>query len=143
MYFHMTQLRSASSHAAETVIDAASVGRDDLARVATATSVMGHQQSEEFTFSPWGFKREKHTSALLQSKAGSSNHLNLSAAVYPSLSCSFYSFYYRSHPPLPLPRPRPPSPKFSQFPFRFSARALGHGHSSIFTLFPPLNATSS
>lgn len=69
-------------------------GRDDLAHVASPKSVTGRGISV-FTVE---FKRGKPKSAPLQSTVDCSNHLNLSAATYPS-----WFFYYGSHPLLSFP----------------------------------------
>lgn len=123
----MTQLCSISSHAAETVIYAASAGRDDLAHVASPKSVTcpvavevsdGSPAVREISVFTVDFKREKHTS-----KVGSSIHLNLSSAVYPSLLQLLF-FYYRSHPLLPYPGVAHPP---QVFPIPISVQRQGTG----------------
>lgn len=104
-------------------------------------SVTGHRQSEEFMFSPWSLK-ERNINLLLCKPRLALQITLTSQQLYIPLSCSFHSFIIICILFFLFPA-SPTLPRFSQFPFRFSAGALGHGHGSIFTLFPPLNATSS
>lgn len=126
VYFHLTQLCSISSETS--IFCAASVGRDDL--VPVAKSVLRPEEVSDgspalraiYVF-PAEFKSEKPTSAPLQSKVGSSNHLNLSAAVYPSLLQLLF-FSHRSPPLVPLPSlAHPPQ----VFPIPISVQRQGTG----------------
>lgn len=131
MYFHMTQLCSVSSHAAETITYAASVGKDDLARIASPKSVTCLVAVEVSDRSAavrgicvltMEFQREKHTSAPLRFKVGSSNHLNLSTvSISPA---AFIFFYYCSRPLLTFSALVPPS---QIFPIPISVQRQGTG----------------
>lgn len=113
---------------------AASVGRDNLAHVAQPKPVTcpiaaevsrGSQAVRGIYVFTEEFKREKHASAHLQSKAVSLHHVNLSAtALHISLALlQHLLFYYRSHPLLTPSRSRPPSPSFPNSHF---GSAPGH-----------------
>lgn len=114
---------------------AASIGRDNLAHVAQPKSVTCHIGAEVsrgsqavrgiYVFTK-EFKREKHASAHLQSKAVSLHHVNPPAtALHISLSLlQHLLFYYRSHPLLPHPGlAHPPQ----VFPIPISVQRQGTG----------------
>lgn len=112
---------------------ATSIGRDNLAYVARPKSVTcpnaaevsrGSQAVRGIYVFTEEFKREKHASAHLQSKA--LHHVNLSAtALHIFLSLlQHLLFYYRSHPLLPHPGlVRPPQ----VFPILISVQRQGTG----------------